>query len=106
MSATKVRINEFLDVYTDEQNEFLLSLIEMFSGNGIGKGQIMKLAYPPGTSGQVDSALPQEAVNQIQIMMPSFNPYSYVTDYTEKSFGEIVNLHEKLVVKIHSKLQI
>lgn len=106
MSETKARINQFLDHYTDEQNEFLLSLIEMYSSNTINKGKIMEMVYTPEQKGKVDSALPQTAVNEIQQWMPSFNTFSYVTDYTEKSFGEIVNIQEKLFLLIQTKLQI
>ena len=62
-------------------------------GRGYSKGDLMKLAYGSNYS-NVDSALPMGALEAHGI--EPMQRYRYVMDYNENSFGEIVDLYEKI----------
>lgn len=101
---TKKRINMFLDCYNQEALDFLELLLETYSAGSIGKGDVMKLVFSEGERRKVDSALPIEDVKIIKESFSSFNTFNYVYDYNNNSFGEMVNITEKLHLQLQTKL--
>lgn len=101
---TKKRINLFLDCYNEEALNFLELLLETYSAGSIGKGDIMKLVFSEEERRKIDSALPAEDVKIIKENFSSFNTFNYVYDYNNNSFGEMINITEKLHLELQTKL--
>lgn len=62
---------------------------DLVAEHGIGKGDLMKIAYDGNTSG-VDTAIPMDYWKKLNTSM-------FVMDYQNQSFGKLVNLAEKIV---------
>jgi hypothetical protein len=69
----------------DSMFEFFLK----YNENPVTKGDLMNMAYGKNYTG-VDSAIPQNLANELG------NTFLYVYDYKENTFGELVNLKDKL----------
>lgn len=96
-----VRINAFLNVYSEEQLDILELVMETYSTRYINKNDLMKLVLTEKENGKCDSALPNDYVGHIKEVLPTFNPYINVYDYSTNTFGEMRNLGEDL----HEKLK-
>ena len=79
-------INDNEDVVT------LLYSIVSAAKCGHTKGDLMKLAIGEGQN--ADVSLPQSFVDDMAEWQ--VNPFSYVMDFTDDTFGKPVNLHERI----------
>jgi hypothetical protein len=95
------RINAFLNVYSEEQLDILELVMQTYSTSYINKGDLMKLVLTEKENRKCDSALPNDYVGHIKEVLPTFNPYINVYDYSTNTFGEMRNLGEDL----HEKLK-
>lgn len=97
-------INRYLKVYSQEQLDLIEKVIQIYSQGCIGKGNIMDLVYTREQRNKIDSALPQDYVNRIQELLPSFNTFSHVYNYNEHNFGAMDNIFEALHIKLQTVL--
>jgi hypothetical protein len=96
-----------MEYYSEEQKAFIYELLNTFTSGNIGKGTLIKFAYPEGLNGKIDSALPFQAVDVIKDVLPSFNGFNYVMDYNEPhNYGRIESLSDKIVTRIIKNLAI
>lgn len=96
------KINDYLEVYNDEQLDLLHQFMNTYSKGMINKGDIMDMAMTREQRGKCDTALPHDYVMRIRELMPSFDAFSYVYDYNEpNTFGSMNNIFETL----HNKFQ-
>ena len=98
-------INQYLELYSQEQLDLIEKIIKIYSQGCIGKGTIMDLIYTREQRNKIDSALPQDYVNRIQELLPSFKTFSHVYNYNEpNSYGTINNIFEDLHIKLQTVL--
>ena len=98
-------INQYLELYSQEQLDLIEKLIKIYSQGCIGKGTIMDLVYTREQRNKIDSALPRNYVNKIQELLPSFNTFSHVYNYNNpNSFGAMDNIFEALHIKLQTVL--
>jgi hypothetical protein len=63
-----------------EQAQFLLELVQMWTTEMVGKGELMELAQVPTKSGKVDTAYPHTYYDNIKQIYPSIRmPTSFTT---------------------------
>jgi hypothetical protein len=104
---TNKKIIQSLEYYSEEQKEFIYELLNVFTSGNIGKGTLIKFAYPDGLNGKVDSALPFQSIELIKDALPSFDCFNYVMDYNDPhNYGQIENLNDKIVTRIIKNLAI
>lgn len=98
--TSKEKLIKTVDHLTEEQAQFLLEQTQTFGNCFYSKGDLMRALKIDGT-GKIDTALPTPYVNQVKEVLPSFNTSFNVMDYREKSFGEVTNIAEAYIKKLH-----
>lgn len=96
--TTKDELIDLINYMDSKQQEFLRDLLKTLSTDMIGKNEIAKLA---GIEGTFDTALPADYIRSIQEIHPNFNTFAHVYDYSKATYGEMNNVMEKLVLKMH-----
>jgi hypothetical protein len=98
-------INSYLSLYSEEQLQFIFNLISLYANGMVGKGEIMNLVYAEEERRKIDSALPQDYVNRIQEILPSFDTFFHVFNYNEPhTFGAMDNILEAMHHKMSDLL--
>lgn len=102
---TRKSIEMFLDVYSQEQLEYLELLMETCSMTYPSKIDLLDLAMDKEFKKKVDSALPNDYVKAIQEVLPSFSTVNHVYNYNEPTtHGAMLNISEAIVKQMVSKL--
>jgi len=99
MNTKKEELASLLEYMTEEQCETINDLIKVLSNGMPSKGDFMKLAFSTKDNGKIDSALPIDYVRSIQEIHPNFKPMHHAYSYVN-SYGEMVNVSEKLIEKL------
>ena len=103
--ATIKKINSALELYNQEQLDFLYGIMNLYAGTTFNKGNLMDLVYTKEQRNNIDSALPNDYVRAIQDVLPSFNTFNYVYNYNApNTYGAMDNLCEALCTKLHTIL--
>lgn len=96
MTAKEILSNS-LEYITEEQAELLNKLTRL---SNMDKTKIMSIYMTDDQVNKIDAALPQNYVNKIQELIPSWSTRLNVYDYSQKSFGEVHNIAEGLFYHI------
>ena len=91
------------DVISDEKVDLILALLK--SGEWLNKEDLLKLSGYD-TSKTYDTAYPQPYADKIREIMPDFNQGCWIYDYSEKSFGELVNVYNLFAKHVLKTLSI
>lgn len=102
--SLKIKINQYLEVYSQEQLQLLYDVIKTTSNTVVNKNDICKLVYNENEFQRIDSALPHEYIKIIKEVMPNFESFHYVYDYNKEPFGTLSNVSEMLSLKLLSVL--
>ena len=93
-------LEQTIEYLSDEQKKFILELINTFSNGGyVTKGDICKLVFDEKTNGKIDTAIPMDYVNRLKELNKNFATQHHVFSYID-SYGELINVSEKLVEKL------
>lgn len=98
---TRKRIDMFLEVYSEEQLNFLELLMETFSTSYPTKTQLLELTMDKAKTFKCDSALPHDYVVMVQDILPCFRTFDYVYNYNEPTpHGAMFNVPGAIVDKM------
>jgi len=96
---TKQKLIEAIDYFDENQVELIYKLLNVLSQEIVSKGDLMKLAFENEELRKIDSAIPMDYVETIREIHPNFNTQHHAFSYID-SYGELVNVSEKLVEKL------
>ncbi len=101
LGKTEKKLTDLVGYLTEEQMKLLIDLIHTFATPFVSKRDIQKVAKMEGS---IDSALPNDYVSRIKEIHPNFNTFYHVYDYRNETYGEMTNVAEELVNRIHKVL--
>jgi hypothetical protein len=102
---TRKRIDQFLEVYSQEQLDYLELLMETAAMPYSSKANFMALCLTEEERRKVDTAVPHDYVKAIQEILPSFETQNYVFNYNDPTpYGAMLNIHEALSKKMMNVL--
>lgn len=96
------RLEQHINHMNDEQQELLLTFIEIIRDHYMTKGALSK--FTDLKEGQYDTALPNDLVKSIQILHPNFKTQFHVFDYDGTHCGMCKNVAEEVLIKLHNNL--
>lgn len=102
MTSNKEQLKETVNFLTEDQARFIDNLIRAFSNRYISKTDLMNLTSKKENN--YDTSLPLDYVRSIQDLIPEFNPFYNVFDYSDK-YGKMLNISDQLINDIHQKLR-
>ncbi len=89
---------EAIEGMDEKQTDFLIELMSL--GRYPNKGDIIKLAFEEGEMNTYDTAYPIDYYRRIEQIYPNISKGSFVFDYTNLTFGELVNINDKFANRI------
>jgi len=93
-----MKLEQYITYMSEEQKDELVKFIKVIANDHMSKGDLMRLLP---TYEKMDSAMPMEYTKKVKELIPNWNSSFHAYDYTNMSFGEIVNIPEKLIIHLN-----
>ncbi len=87
-----------LNYQSEEMVQLLIDISEF--KQFANKRDLLKFAVKDESKMNYDTAYPQPYADSIREIYPNFNKGNFIFDYTEKTFGELVNINDLVVNRI------
>lgn len=100
----KTEVEKLIDnteYMSEKQAKLMNNVIRAFTNRFYTIGDILKIATG-GTDGSIDTAIPLNYQRRIEDIHPNFKSHFHVYDYRTNKYGEMMNVAEEFVSKIHN----
>ena len=100
-SKKKELVEELVETLNYQSEEQIQLLIDIANFRQFAnKKDLIKFAVKDESKMNYDTAYPQPYADSIREIYPNFVKGNFIFDYTEKTFGELVNINDLVVNRI------